>query len=70
MIIAGGSFIFALFLIVFLAALAYGLFTTRGSGISQRPYNKMYGGAPGAHGASRLSGRRPEDVKSWTRGAR
>lgn len=45
---AGGSGIFLIFTIVFLASVVYGLFTRGGSAISQRPYNKVYGGAPGA----------------------
>ena len=70
MTLAGGALIFGLFIVAFLLAAIYGLYTTRGSGISQRPYNKRYGGAPGAYGASRMSGRRSEEIASWGRGAR
>ncbi len=45
---AGGSGIFLIFTLVFLAAVVYGLFTQSGSAIAQRPYNKPSGGAPGA----------------------
>ena len=45
---AGGSGIFLIFTLVFLAAVVYGLFTESGSVIAQRPYNRPNGGAPGA----------------------
>ena len=45
---AGGSGIFLIFTLVFLASVVYSLFTRSGSAISQRPYNKVHGGAPGA----------------------
>jgi hypothetical protein len=51
----GGSPIFAAFLVIFLFAVTFSLYTKRGSGISQRPYNKQYGGAPGASVPSSLS---------------
>jgi hypothetical protein len=69
--LAGGSGIFAAFLIVFVIAVIYALFTVRGSGISERPYSKIYGGAPGASGASSASGRDDRiTVRNWSRGAR
>ena len=52
---AGGSFIFLAFVVLFLLAVIYGLYTSRGSGISQRPYGKVYSGAPGARAASSLA---------------
>ena len=36
--LAGGSLIFLAFLIAYFFAVAYGLYSKRGSGISQRPY--------------------------------
>ena len=36
--LAGGAFIFLAFMIVFFFAITYGLYSRRGSGISQRPY--------------------------------
>jgi hypothetical protein len=45
---SGGSGIFLAFLILFLASVVWGLFTRAGSAISQRPYGKVYSGAPGA----------------------
>lgn len=52
--LAGGSFIFLAFIIVFLLAIVFGFFTRRGSGINQRPSDGR-GEAPGAEGASRIS---------------
>jgi hypothetical protein len=52
--LAGGAGIFGAFLIVFTLAVVYSLYTRRGSGINQRPWNSPYGGAPGARGASVL----------------
>jgi hypothetical protein len=67
--LVGGSGIFLAFLIVFFLAVTYGLFTRRGSGISQRPYHNAYSDAPGAFGPSRLSGRDGYGV-FWTRSKR
>ncbi|HEV3228738.1 MAG TPA: hypothetical protein VGY97_04630 [Solirubrobacteraceae bacterium] len=50
--LAGGAWIFLAFLIVMLFAVTTSLYSRRGSGISQRPYGNVYGGAPGAHGPS------------------
>ena len=38
--LAGGAFIFAAFIVVFMLAVNYGLYTRRGSGINQRPYGQ------------------------------
>jgi hypothetical protein len=62
----GGSGIFLAFLIVFLLAVIYGLFTVKGSAISQRPYGNVYGGAPGARTRSRMSDRDGGDI-AWMR---
>jgi hypothetical protein len=51
----GGSAIFAVFLVVALFALIFSTYTRRGSGINQRAYGKIYGGAPGAFESSELS---------------
>ena len=50
-----GGFIFAIFLIVMVVAVIYGLYTRRGSGINPRPYDGTE--APGAKGREELSGR-------------
>jgi hypothetical protein len=69
--LAGGSGIFAAFLIVFVIAIVYTLFTVKGSAISERPYEKVYGGAPGANGSASASGRDDRvTVRNWSRGAR
>jgi hypothetical protein len=52
---AGGSAIFAAFLVFALIALCLSTYSRRGSAISQRAYGKIYGGAPGAFGASDLA---------------
>ncbi|MBA2506743.1 MAG: hypothetical protein H0V29_12515 [Thermoleophilaceae bacterium] len=56
-LLANGSPIFLGVVIVFLASVVYGLFTTGGSGINTRPYGKVHGGAPGARGPSEVSGK-------------
>jgi hypothetical protein len=49
----------------------YGWFTVRGSGISETPYGKVYGGAPGAFGPGRASGHDDlVSMRDWTRGTR
>jgi hypothetical protein len=68
--LAGGADIFAAFLIVFLFAVIYGLYTVRGSGIAQHPYGNVYSNAPGAYGPSELSGRDASVSTRWTRGTR
>ena len=68
--LAGGAFIFLLFLVAFTIAVAYSLYGRRGNAITHQPYGKIYGGAPGATRAeSRLSGR-DREVVAWTRGTR
>jgi len=53
--LAGGAWIFAAFIVVFVMATIYSLYTRRGSAINQRPYANAYTNAPGARGASTLS---------------
>jgi hypothetical protein len=49
----------------------YGWFTVRGSGISETPYGKVYGGAPGAFGPGSTSGHDDRvSMRDWTRGTR
>jgi hypothetical protein len=67
--LAGGAWIFAAFLVVFLLATIYGLYTRRGSGINQRPYYNAYSSAPGATGPSTLSHDRSA-AQRYTRGTR
>jgi hypothetical protein len=67
--LAGGAWIFLAFLILMLLAVTMSLYSRRGSGISQRPYNKVYGGAPGARGSSVLDHDRGAGWRN-TRGSR
>ena len=67
--LAGGSTIFGLFLVVSFVALVLATYTRAGSGINQRAYGKIYGGAPGAHTASTLDHDR-DAARSLTRGTR
>lgn len=62
--------IFLAFLIVFFFVVAYALYALVPSGIAQHPYRKIYGGAPGAAAASRMSGSVDREIRSWTRGTR
>ena len=59
-----------LFVVVMLVVAAMQLYSRRFSGISQRPYNHIYGGAPGASAGSRMSRSDERDVDYWTRGTR
>ena len=68
-VLAGGALIFGLFIIVYTLAIVFGLYTRAGSGISQRPYHHVYGGAPGAGRAGHLGGN-PDRGRDWSRGTR
>ena len=58
-------------LFAFTIAVAYALYALRPSGISQHPYGKIYGGAPGAHGPASASGRDAGvSISDWSRGTR
>ena len=57
-------------LFAFTLAVAYALYALRPSGISQHPYGKVYGGAPGSASASRMTGSADREVQLWTRGTR
>ena len=61
-----------IFLIVvgMLLIAAVQLYSRRFSGISQRPYHHVYGGAPGAARSPRMSRSDERDVDYWTRGTR
>jgi hypothetical protein len=64
-----GSLIFLAFLIIGFAGIVIGYFTRAGSGITPRPYGKVYGGAPGAKGRGEISGKDPKERYS-SRGLR
>ena len=67
--LAGGAWIFAAFIVVFLLATIYSLYTRRGSAINQRPYANVYTSAPGAQGPSSLS-HDQSAASRYTRGTR
>jgi hypothetical protein len=62
---AGGSLIFAAFLVVMFFAVVYGYYTRRGSGISQTPYRRP-GGPP--ESPSELAHDTTQDLRGWERG--
>ena len=62
--------IFIAFLIIAFAGIVIGYFTATGSGITPRPYGNVYGGAPGATGASDVSGKDHRERNDWSRGTR
>ncbi len=62
---AGGSLIFAAFLVVLFFVVAYGYYTRRGSGINQTPYRRP-GGPPET--PSELAHDTTQEVRSWERG--
>jgi hypothetical protein len=68
---AAGSEIIVLVCLIMFFGVVYGYYTVKGSGIAERPYNKIYGGAPGAHGPSNVSGKDDRIVmRDWSRGTR
>ena len=58
--LAGGAFIFLAFIVLYLIAVTFSLYTRRGSGINQRPYG---------HGTSHLAHDRVA-ARHLTRGTR
>ena len=67
--LAGGTLIFAGFVVLFFFVVAFSLYTRRGSAINQHPYRDPYGDAPGAWRKSSLSHdeRAPIDYARGTR---
>ncbi len=63
--LAGGTWIFVIFVIVLFIAVAFGYYTRRGSGISQTPY-RGDGGPP--ESPSELGHDITQDVRNWERG--
>ena len=63
--LAGGSLIFAIFLVVLFFAVVYGYYTVRGSGISLTPYRRD-DGPPEA--PSEVAHDITQDVRNWARG--
>jgi len=65
--LAGGSWVFLAFLVVFFFAIVYGYFTRTGSGIDETPYGDVDGGS-GPERPSDLAHDRAENPGSWSRG--
>jgi hypothetical protein len=63
--LAGGSLIFAIFVVALFLAVVFGYYTLRGSGISQRPYRRP--DAP-PEAPSELSHDMLQNVRNWERG--
>jgi hypothetical protein len=53
--LAGGTLIFAAFVVVYFLVVVYSLYTRAGSAINQHPYRNPYDDAPGAARKSSLS---------------
>lgn len=66
--LAGGSWVFLAFVVLFLLAVSHGYYTRSGSAINQRPYNNGGGDAPGAEIPSTLG--RDVDRRDYSRGTR
>jgi uncharacterized membrane protein len=67
---ARGSWVMVGFCVFLFVGVVIGYYTQRGSGITARPYGKVYGGAPGAFGPGDVSGRDPRERVDWSRGTR
>lgn len=66
--LAGGSWFFLLFVVIFFFAIAHGYYSRSGSAINQRPYNSEGGDAPGASIPSTIG--RDIDRRDYSRGTR
>jgi hypothetical protein len=68
---APGSEIILLVIGLLFVGVVYGYYTVKGSGISETPYEKVYGGAPGALGPASASGKDERvTMRDWSRGTR
>jgi hypothetical protein len=68
--LAGGSWVMLAFMAFLFVGVVVGYYTQAGSGITTRPYGKIYGGAPGAFGPGDVSGKDHREHVSWSRGTR
>jgi hypothetical protein len=69
--LAGGAWIFLGVILLVLVGIIFGYYTIRGSGISNTPYGKVYGGAPGAKSGDNASGKDElASQKNWSRGTK
>ena len=65
--LAGGFWIFAGFVVLWVFVVAYGYYTRRGNGINQHPYADLdHNSRP--ESPSQLAGDVAQDVKNWDRG--
>jgi hypothetical protein len=67
--LAGGSWIFLIFLIVFFFVIVYGYFTRVGSAIDETPYADL-DASSGPERPSQLGADRSENPETWGRGTR
>jgi hypothetical protein len=65
--LAGGSWVFLVFLILFFGVIVYSYFTRTGSGIDQTPYADL-DSASGPERPSDLAHDRSENPETWGRG--
>ena len=68
--LVGGSWVMLGFMAFLFVGVVVGYFTQTGSGITARPYGKIYGGAPGAFGPGDVSGKDHRETVPWSRGTR
>lgn len=68
--LAGGAFVFLGFVVLYVLVVVYSTYTQRGSGIAQRPHNRLYTGAPGAGRRGTLGSDRDRVPTNWSRGCR
>ena len=66
--LAGGTWLFGAFVVLFFFAVAHGYYSRSGSAINQRPYNNGGGDAPGAEIPSTIG--RDIDRRDFSRGTR
>ena len=68
----GGNLYMAIFMVLMFIGVVYGYYTAKGSGISETPYGKVYGGAPGANSPASVSGKDQSTgrIADWSRGTR
>jgi hypothetical protein len=66
-----GSWVLVGFMVIMFFGVVYGYYTVKGSGISETPYGKIHGGAPGAIGKSSASGKDERVTeRDWSRGTK
>jgi hypothetical protein len=67
-VLAGGTWAFLAFVVLFFLAVSHGYYSRSGSAINQRPYNNRGGDAPGAEIPSTIG--RDIDRRDFSRGTR